>query len=121
MKSEAQSYTEPNFLASSSVQPLLLTAMTDKTVAPGEVYVVGGQAKGIVFTGRTVKDGDNAPISVLYTGVVYAERLTGLTADYRKQLASSGVKFVEDLNAATQTQSQAPSGNTDGNKTTGGQ
>lgn len=115
MKSVTQSYKEPNFIASSTVRPLLLTAMSDKTVASGDIFVVGGQAKGIVYTGRTIKDGDNGPISVMYTGVVYGERLTGLTDEYKKQLAAGGIKFVEDLNAVTPVQQSQPKTNTDAN------
>lgn len=98
MKSNNVSYAEPNFIASTTIKPLLLTAMTDKTVKPGEIFVVGGEAMGIVYTGREVAEGDNAPISVLYTGVVKGNGLTGLTDAYKEQLKAKGVKFVEDLN-----------------------
>ncbi|CAK1228499.1 hypothetical protein [Fructobacillus tropaeoli] len=104
MKSNSQSYKEPNFLASSTVRPLLMTVSVNKTVQPGDVYVVGSQAKGIVFTGREVSAGDNAPVSVMFGGVVYGNRVNGLTAEYKKQLADAGFKFVEDFNVDTSTQ-----------------
>ena len=100
MKSNSQSYKEPNFLASSR-QPLLLTGMVDKSVKPGDIYTVDGKAKGIVFTGKEVADGDNAPVSVLFEGVVYGDRLNGMTADQKKDLVANGIKFVEDLTTNT--------------------
>ena len=117
MKSNSQSYKEPNFLASSTVRPLLMTVTVDKTVQPGDIYVVGTQAKGIVFTGREVATGDNAHVSVMFEGVVYGDRLNGLTADYKKQLVEAGFKFVEDFNADTSAQSApATQGTSGGNK-----